>query len=164
MFEGMSLDSRELAAAGTHRFRVRLAIGTPGPVAAPRSVWDVVAGIRRASGLLTARAEAVASAAERLGERGWRTLNEAPSGREVLATHGFAVPEGTALPEAVGLVKEATAGEAAADLADAGPLAGELEESLTVRVEGLDIPARLRPAPELRYSPREFLETFSIPT
>jgi hypothetical protein len=160
----MSLDSRDLDAATVYRFRLRLALGTPSSVAPPRSVREVVAGIRHAIGRLAARAEEVAATAEHLGERGWRTLSDAPTGRDVLATHGFAVPDGTTLPEEVGLAREASAREVAADLAGAGPLAGELEESLTVRVEGLDIPVRLRPAPELRYSPREFLETFSVRT
>jgi hypothetical protein len=158
----MSLDSRALDAAAVYRFRLRLPVATSSSVAPPRSVRDIVAGVRRASGQIAARAEEVASAAEHLAARGWRTLSDAPSGRDVLAGHGFAVPEGETLPEEVGLAREASAPEVAADLADAGPLASELEESLTVRVEGLDIPVRLRPAPELRYSPREFLETFSI--
>jgi hypothetical protein len=44
-------------------------------------------------------------------------------------------------------------------------LVPELAESLTVRVEDLDLPVVLTAdSAELRYSPREYLETFSIRT
>ncbi|HSR22847.1 MAG TPA: hypothetical protein VLW53_04805, partial [Candidatus Eisenbacteria bacterium] len=86
------------------------------------------------------------------------------SGRDVLAQRAFAGPEGTALPEAVNVVKEATPAEIARDLAEAGgELEAELAESLAVRVDDLDIPARVGlDEASLRYSPREYLDTFSI--
>jgi hypothetical protein len=160
----VNVDSRALDAAASYRFRIRLALGTSAPVAPFPTTANLVAEIRSASAGLAARAEAVATALEGLGARDWRPLNEAPSGREVLATHGFAVLEGSTLPEAAILAKEATAADVARDLAEAGgELSDELEQSLAVRVQGLDIPARLGPGPaELCYSPREFMETFGV--
>lgn len=160
----MSIDSRALDAAATYRFRLRLTLGTSVPVAPFLATGALAAAIRRANAALAARADAVAEVVEGLGARGWRPLNAAPAGRDVLATHGFAAPDGSTLPEAAALVKEARAADVARDLAEAGGgLAAELEESLAVRVEGLDIPARLcRGSAELRYSPREFMETFGI--
>jgi hypothetical protein len=162
----VGLDDRSLAADVAHRFQVRAALGTPAPVGPPPGPRELAAGIRRAAGLLAGRAEAVAAVADRLGARGWWPLHEAPGGRDVLATHGFALPDGATLPASVVLVREATAAQVAADLAEAGgSLAGELEAGLTVRVEGLDIPVRVGPGlAELRYSPREYLETFPTPT
>jgi hypothetical protein len=159
----MSFDDRELAPDAVRRFRVRLTVGTPAPVA-PSGPRDLAAGIRLAAELLAARAQAVAAVTERLGASGWWLMDEAPMGRDVLATHGFAAPEGATLPASVVLVKDAAAAQVAADLADAnGRLAEELEESLTVQVDDLDIPVRVGPTRvELRYSPREYLQTFPV--
>jgi hypothetical protein len=160
----MDLESRALAAGQAYRFQLRLTLGTVAPVATPSRTTELAAGVRRAGDVLGRRAEAVAGALDRLGPRGWRPDDAAPAGREVLAPHGFAGVDGSSLPEAVAVVREATPEEVARDLAEAGgDLAEELGQSLAVRVEGLDIPARLDAGPpELRYSPKEYLETFSI--
>jgi hypothetical protein len=52
-------------------------------------------------------------------------------------------------------------GECALDLAGA---VGEFADGLTVRLDDLDLPVVLTAdSAELRYSPREYLDTFSIP-
>lgn len=161
----MDLESRALERGTTYRFQLRLDLGTVTPAVTPSRMGDLAAGVRRAADLLARRAEAVAGLIDRLAALGWRPLDAAPIGRETLAPHAFAGPQGSALPESVAVVREATPEELARDLADAGgDLTDELTETLTARVEGLDIPTRLDAAgaAELRYSPREFLETFSI--
>jgi hypothetical protein len=160
----MGIDTRALDAGRTYPFQLRLTLGTIAPVASATSVRELEAGVRGAGRTLSRRAELVADALRRLGERGWRPLNTAPAGREVLAGHGFAGADGSVLPEAVGVVKDASPGEVARDLSTAdGELGPELAASLTVRLEDLDLPVVLTAdSAELRYSPREYLETFSI--
>jgi hypothetical protein len=162
----MGIDTRALDAGRTYPFQLRLTLGTIAPVASASSLRDLEAGVRGAGLALSRRAELVADALRRLGDRGWRPLNSAPAGREVLTRQGFAGPDGSVLPEAVGIVKDASPGEVARDLAATGEkLAAELTERLTVRVEDLDLPVVLTAdSAELRYSPREYLETFSIRT
>jgi len=158
-------DSRALDPRTVYRFTVRLTLGTVAPVATPAGIGDAADVVRHAAAALALRSAAVADALVRLSERGWRAVDVAPAGRDVLAPHGFALADGSALPEAVGAAREAMPAEAAADLASVGgELAAELADGVTARVDGLDIPARLGPegASELRYSPLEFLETFSI--
>jgi len=157
----MDLDSRTLPPGVAYRFQLRLPLGTVGPLAVPSRTADLAAGVRRAADVLARRADAIAGVLDRLGERGWRPVDVAPAGREVLAPHGFAAADGSALPEAVAVVREATAEEVARDLTEAG---GELADGLTVRIEDLDIPATLDAAgtATLRYTPREYLSTFSI--
>lgn len=161
---GMDPESRVLDAGATYRFQLRLSLGAVAPVAPAPGMGELVAGLRRAGEVLSHRAEAVAAELGRLGRCGWRPLGMAPSGREVLAPHGFAGPDGVTLPETVGAVRDATPAEVARELADArDEVRAELFETLSVRVEGLDIPVRIEPgAAELRYSPREYLDTFSI--
>jgi hypothetical protein len=160
----MGIDTRSLDAGRTYSFQLRLTLGTIAPVASASSVRELEAIVRQSGELLSRRAELVADALRRLGERGWRPLNIAPTGREVLAGHGFAGASGPALPEAVGVVKDAGPAEVAGDLAaTGGELATELADNLTVRVEDLDLPVALTAgSAELRYSPREYLATFSI--
>jgi hypothetical protein len=160
----MDPDSRTLDNNAIYRFQVRLSLGAVAPVAPAQGMGELAAGLRRAGDVLSRRAEAVAAEFGRLGECGWRPLGTAPSGREVLAPHGFAGPDGVTLPEAVGVVRDATPAEVASELAGAGDeVRAELLETLSVRVEGLDIPVRVGPdAAELRLSPREYLDTFSI--
>jgi hypothetical protein len=160
----MDVDSRALEPGTVYRFQLRLALGTVAPIALAQRIGDVADGVRRAGDQLARRADAVADALSRLGERRWRTIDAAPTGREVLAPHGFAGLDGSSLPEVVCAVKEATPEEVARDLAEAGgDLRGELFENLAVWVDDLDIPARVGSGePALRYSPREYLETFSI--
>ena len=156
----MGIDTRALDAGRTYPFQLRLTVGTITPVAPASSVRELEAAVRGAAETLARRVELVADVLHRLGELGWRPLNGAPAGREVLAGHGFAGPDGPALPEAVSIVKDASPGEIASDLAGAGV---EVTESLTVRLDDLDLPVLLTAeAAELRYSPREYLETFSI--
>ena len=156
----MGMDTRALDAGRTYPFQLRLTLGTVAPVAPASSIRELEAVVRTAGQVLSRRSEQVADVLRRLGERGWRPLNSAPAGREVLAGHGFAGPEGAALPEAVSVVKDASPGEVARDLSWAD---GELTASLTVRVEDLDLPVVLTAdSAELRYTPREYLETFSI--
>jgi hypothetical protein len=157
----MAMDTRALDAGRTYPFQLRLTLGTIAPVAPASSVRELEAAVRDAGETLARRARLAAEILGRLGERGWRPLNSAPAGREVLAGHGFAGPEGAVLPEAVSIVKDASPGEAARDLAGAGY--DLVTEGLTVRIEDLDLPVVLNgDAAELRYSPREYLETFSI--
>ena len=160
----MDLDSHALPAGPAYRFQLQLALGTVMPTATPARMGDLAAGVRRAGAALARRADAIAGALDRLGARGWRPVDAAPAGREVLAPHGFAGLDGSALPEAVAVVREATPLEVARDLAEAGgDLAGELGASLLVRVEDLDIPVRVDgEGATLRYSPREYLETFPL--
>jgi hypothetical protein len=160
----VDVNSRALEPGTVYRFQLSLALGTVAPVALPLRIGDVAAGVRHAGDQLARRADAVADVLSRLGERRWRTVDVAPIGRDVLAPHGFTGLDGSALPEVVSAVKEATPEEVARDLAEAGgDLRGELFESLAVRVDDLDIPARVGSGePALRYSPREYLETFSI--
>jgi hypothetical protein len=154
------MDTRALDAGRTYAFQLRLALGTISPVAPSSSIRDLEAAVRGAGRALAHRSEHVADVLRRLDERGWRPLNSAPAGREVLASHGFAGPDGAALPEAVSVGKDASPGEVARDLAWAG---GELTAGLTVRVEELDLPVVLTAdAAELLYTPREYLETFPI--
>src|SRR5215471_8534801 len=160
----MDLDSRTLPPGVAYRFQLTLPLGTVTPLATPSRVADLAAGVRRAGEVLARRADAIAGVLDRLAERGWRPVDAAPAGREVLAPHGFAGLDGSALPEAVAVVREATPLEVARDLAEAGgDLAGELGASLLVRVEDLDIPVRVDgEGATLRYSPREYLETFPL--
>ncbi|HXM56055.1 MAG TPA: hypothetical protein VOB72_11750 [Candidatus Dormibacteraeota bacterium] len=160
----MGPDTRALDPRTVYRFTVRLTLGTVSPVAAPSGLGDAAAAVRRAATGLALRSSAVADSLVRLSERGWRTVDVAPSGRDVLAPQGFALPDGSALPESVGAAREATPPEVAADLANVGgDLGAELAAGVTARVDGLDIPVRLADgAAELRYSPLEYLETFSI--
>jgi hypothetical protein len=160
----MGIDTRALDAGRTYPFQLRLTLGTIAPVASASSVRELEATVRHSGELLSRRAGLVADVLRRLGERGWRPLNLPPTGREVLAGHGFAASDGSALPESVGVVKDATPGDVARDLTAAGSeLAAELAAGLTARVEELDLPVALTAdSAELRYSPREYLETFSI--
>ncbi|HYW23178.1 MAG TPA: hypothetical protein VE953_03385 [Terriglobales bacterium] len=162
----MGIDTRALDAGRIYTFQLRLTLGIIAPVAPATSVRELEAEVRTAGQSLARRAELVANALRDLGERGWRPQNSAPTGREVLSGHGFAGPDGSELPEAVTVAKDAPPGEAAQDLAAvARDLAADLAESLTVRLEDLDLPVVLTAeAAELRYSPREYLETFSIRT
>jgi hypothetical protein len=156
----MGMDTRALDAGRTYPFQLRLTLGTVAPVAPASSIRELEAAVRTAGQVLSRRSEHVADVLRRLDERGWRPLNSVPAGREVLAGHGFAGPEGAALPEAVSVVKDASPGEVARDLSWAD---GELTASLTVRVEDLDLPAVLTAdSAELRYTPREYLETFPV--
>ncbi|TMC01689.1 MAG: hypothetical protein E6J41_32395 [Chloroflexi bacterium] len=160
----MGIDTRALDAGRTYPFQVRLTLGTISPVAAPTNLREMEVGVRGAGQTLSRRAALVADALRHLAERGWRPQNHAPAGREVLAGHGFAAADGTVLPEAVAVVKDASPGEVARDLAGTdGDLAAELAEGLTVWIEDLDLPVVLTgESAELRYSPREYVETFSI--
>jgi hypothetical protein len=160
----MGIDTRALDAGRTYTFQLRLTLGIIAPVAPATSVRELEAEVRRAGQSLARRAELVAGTLHQLGERGWRPQHIAPAGRDVLATHGFAGPDGSELPEVVSVAKDALPAEAAGDLAAvAGDLVADLGESLTVRFEDLDLPVVLSAeAAELRYSPREYLETFSI--
>jgi hypothetical protein len=156
----MGIDTRALDAGRTYPFQLRLTLGTIAPAAPAYSVHELEAAVRGAGQLLAHRAEEVAGVLHHLAERGWRPLNSAPAGREVLAEHGFAGPDGFALPEAVSIAKDASPTEVARDLAGAG---GDLEDGLTVRLDDLDLPVVLTgDSAELRYSPREYLETFPI--
>jgi hypothetical protein len=157
----MGIDTRALDAGGTYLFQLRLTLGTIAPVAPASSVHELETEVRGAGEMLARRAERVAGLLHHLAERGWLPLNSPPAGREVLSGHGFAGSDGPALPEAVSIAKDASPGEVARDLADA---AGDLADGLTVRLDDLDLPVMLTAdSAELRYSPREFLETFSIP-
>jgi hypothetical protein len=58
-------------------------------------------------------------------------------------------------------MKDATPSEVARDLVGA---VGEFADGLTVRLDDLDLPVVLTAdSAALRYSPREYLDTFSIP-
>lgn len=156
----MGMETRALDAGRAYPFQIRLTLGTVAPVAAASSVRELEATVRGAGQALWRRSERVADVLHRLAERGWRPQNSAPAGREVLSGHGFAGPDGATLPDAVSVVKDASPGEVARDLAWAD---GELDGDLTVRLEDLDLPVKLTgESAELRYSPREYLETFSI--
>jgi hypothetical protein len=158
----MGMDTRALDAGRTYPFQLRLTLGTIAPVAPASSIRELEAAVRGAGEAVSRRAELAADVLRRLGERGWRPQNSAPAGREVLAGHGFAGPEGPALPEAVSIAKDASPGEVASDLARAGD-DDVVTQGLTVRIEDLDLPVVLNSdTAELRYSPREYLETFSI--
>jgi hypothetical protein len=157
----MGIDTRALDAGGTYQFELRLTLGTIVPVAPASSVHELEAAVRGAGETLARRAGHVAGVLRHLAERGWLPLNSVPAGREVLTGHGFAGPEGATLPEAVSIMKDATPGEVARDLAGA---VGEFADGLTVRLDDLDLPVVLTAdSAELRYSPREYLDTFSIP-
>jgi hypothetical protein len=160
----VAIDSKALDAGRAYRFQLRLTLGTVVPAATVSSARGLEAEIRAAGLALSRRAELVADALHRLGERGWRPLITAPIGREVLAGQGFAGPDGAALPEAVTVARDAPPAEVTADLAGVDPdLTAVLAEGLTVRVEDLDLPVVLSGgSAELRYSPREYLETFSV--
>jgi hypothetical protein len=156
----MGMDTRALDAGRTYLFQLRLTLGTIAPVAPASSVRDLETAVRGAGDALSRRSEQVAGVLHRLAERGWRPLNSAPAGREVLAGHGFAATDGGVLPEAVSVAKDASPGEVAGDLAWAD---GEPAGELTVRLDDLDLPVVLTSdSAQLRYSPREYLDTFSI--
>ena len=166
MLQCMGSDTHTLDAGRPYRFQLRLTLGTIAPVAPATSVHELEATIRHSSEQLAKRAELAADVLSRLGERGWRPLNTAPGGREVLAGHGFAGPDGAVLPEAVSVGRDARPAEVADDLAEVvGELEVELVQTLTVLVDDLDLPVVLTAeSAELRYSPREYLDTFSIRT
>ena len=160
----MGIDTHTLDSGRTYTFQLRLTLGIIAPVAPATSVHELEATVRGAGQKLARRVELVADALRLLGERGWRPQHLAPAGREVLAVHGFAGPDGSELPEEVIVARDATPGEVARDLAAAaGDLTDELAESLTARVEDLDLPVVVTAdSARLRYSPREWLETFPI--
>lgn len=160
----MGIDTRALDAGRTYPFQVRLTLGTIAPVEPPTSVRELEGWVRGGGQTLSRRAELVADVVHHLGERGWRPQNHAPAGREVLAGHGFAGADGVVLPEAVALVKDGSPEEVARDLTGAGgELAAELAEGLTVWLDDLDLPVVLTAeSAELRYTAREYLETFPI--
>lgn len=160
----MGIDTRALDGGRPYRFQLRLALGTIVPVATASSTRELEAEVRAAGRALSRRAELVADALRRLGERGWRPLATAPIGREALSGQGFTGPDGTALPESVTVARDARPAEVAGDLAGAaGELTADLAEGLTVRVDDLDLPVVLTgESAELRYSPREYLETFPV--
>jgi hypothetical protein len=160
----MGSDTHALDAGRPYRFQLRLTLGTVAPAAPATSVRELEATVRHAAEQLARRAELAADVLGRLGERGWLPLNSAPAGREVLAGHGFAGPDGAVLPEAVSVARDALPAEVARDLADVlGEPTAELVQTLTVLVDDLDLPVVLTAeSAELRYSPREYLDTFSV--
>jgi hypothetical protein len=160
----VDIESRALDRRTVYRFQLRLALGTVVPAAAPPRIGELAAGVLRAGALLARRAEEVAGTLDRLGERGWRPIAGTWTGRELLAPRVFAGPEGSELPESVTLAREAMPDEVARDLEEAGgDLRAELAENLEVRVDDLEIPAWVgHEEAGLRYSPREYLETFPV--
>jgi hypothetical protein len=160
----VGVDDRRLDPASRYRFELRLELGSPARVDQYVTSGMMAASVREAGVHIAERAAAVAAVLDRLDGLGWRPAEDPPAGREVLPAHGFTAPQGPVLPEYVCVVREATAADVARDLQQVrGRLGDELERSLAVRFEGLDIPVRVGPeGGQLRYSPREYLETFSI--
>ncbi len=160
----MGLDDRRLDPISRYRFELRLELGSPARVEQHVTTGMLAASVREAGTQIAERAAAVAAVLDRLDGLGWRPAEDPPAGREVLPSHGFTAPQGPVLPEYVRLVREATAADVARDLQQARDgLGEELERSLAVRFEGLDLPVQVGPeGGELRYSPREYLNTFSI--
>jgi hypothetical protein len=156
-------DRRRLDPDREHSFRLRIVLGQVTRVEAEGNARDLAVLLRRAGTAFARRAEAAAGLIERLGGRGWRLAADGSgAGRVASPAHGFAEPEGRVLPEAVTLVKDALPAQIVADLEDLATPGVDLGGGLHVRLETMDLPARVvGDAVELVYTPREYLATFS---
>jgi len=156
-------DTRCLDPDRTHTFRLRIVLGQVTPIEAEGNARDLADLLRQVGTAFARRTSAVAGLIERLADRGWRlAADDSGGGRVARPTHGFAGPDGRALPEEVTLVKDALPAQVASDLDDLRTPGAELGVGLHVRMETMDLPARVvGGAVELVYTPNEYLATFS---
>jgi hypothetical protein len=161
----MEPDSTTLDPGATYQFRLRLELGGSARAQPPGRAAELARTLRAAAAEIASRVEAVAALVDALGARGWRPDEDTPAaGRGVRNDAGFSGPNGPALPDAVLLVREARPREAAEDLGGLpSPLGAEAVRDCVVRADGLDLPLVVREGElGLRYTPREYLETFAI--
>ncbi|HEX4216427.1 MAG TPA: hypothetical protein VIA06_24175 [Candidatus Dormibacteraeota bacterium] len=161
----MDPDSTALDPEATYQFRLRLDLGGAARAQPPGRATELARTLRAAAAEIAGRVEAVAAIVDALGARGWRPDEDTPpAGRGVRNDAAFSGPSGPALPDVVLLVREARPAEVAGDLAALrSPLAGEVVRDCVVRADTLDLPLVMGAGGlGLRYTPREYLETFAI--
>jgi hypothetical protein len=161
--ERVDPDRRRLDSDRAHVFRLRIVLGQVTRTEGEDSAQGLANLLREVGEAFARRANAAAGLIERLAGRGWRLAADGSGGSRVTRpVHGFADRDGRALPEEVTLVKDALPAEVAVDLTELCSSVVEVEGTLHVRMETMDLPARVvGEAIELVYTPREYLATFA---
>lgn len=161
----MDPDSTALDPEAIYQFRLRLELGGAARAQPAGRAPELARALRAAAADIAGRVESVAAVVDALGVRGWRPDEDTPAaGRGVRSDAGFSGPSGPSLPDAVLLVREVRPSEAAADLSTLpSPLAEEVVRACVVRADTLDLPLVISDGGlRLRYTPREYLETFAV--